>query len=70
MDKYADLSESLLCAHQGRMSKQWVLISVHLWRVISETFPDNIVKNSNKNTATKIHLSHLNASSDKLFNKL
>ena len=58
----------------GRVSLSCLLIRVKCtnsvyWSVISETFPQNIAKNSNTNAATKIHLSNLNASSDRLFNE-
>ena len=55
---------SPLFANQGRMHKQWGLISLYICNVWSVINDSQIIleKNSNINTTNKIHLSHVNAS--------
>ena len=55
---------SPLFENQVRMHKQWGLISLYICNVWSmQCFPDNFEeKQSNKNSANKIHLSHVNTS--------
>ena len=65
MNIYTLIWVSPLFENQGRMHKQWRLISIYICNVWSMTcFLDNFEKkNLTKNAAiNKIHLSHLNAS--------